>query len=392
MGKKTFKKAAGFATGGLIGGGAGSLIGGLGGAFKSATGTGRFSGTKLGSLEKEPFKEKVSGAGTQEELRKKQREQSQRLEERATGQRPSLAEAQMKSAQDRNLAQQIAAAQSRRGGSASVRERELARAQSAAGRQIAQDSATARLQEQQATEQLLANQLQAQRAQDVNIAEADRASAQRLQELLVNENLGIQGLNLSGFQSAAQQRSGLIQSIGSGLAGIAASDKNLKTKIVKEGAEKAKDKLKKEGEDKVKNKKLKSFAEGMQNSSPNVAATSGAGEAALSRAMSKISDENKKKNMKKSEEDFNPKSFLDALQAYSYEYKDGAKKMPEAGEGRFLSVMAQDLEKAGPVGKSMVEDTPNGKIVNYGKGFGAILAAQAHLNKRLEELEKKKKS
>jgi len=40
----------------------------------------------------------------------------------------------------------------------------------------------------------------------------------------------------------------------------------------------------------------------------------------------------------------------------------------------------------------MVETTPNGdKIVNYGKGFGAILAAQAHLNQRLNELEKKKK-
>ena len=53
--------------------------------------------------------------------------------------------------------------------------------------------------------------------------------------------------------------------------------------------------------------------------------------------------------------------------------------------------MAQDLEKAGPVGKSMVEDTPMGKLVNYGKGFGAVLAAQAHLNQRLKALESKKK-
>ena len=99
---------------------------------------------------------------------------------------------------------------------------------------------------------------------------------------------------------------------------------------------------------------------------------------------------NNKENISK--EDFNPKSFLDKLQAYSYEYKDKFKKDGMGGDGRYLSVMAQDLEKAGPVGRSMVEENDNGKYVNYGKGFGAILAAQAHLNKRLNELEKKKKS
>lgn len=50
--------------------------------------------------------------------------------------------------------------------------------------------------------------------------------------------------------------------------------------------------------------------------------------------------------------------------------------------------MAQELEKSA-VGDSMVEDTPDGKMVNYGKGFGAVLAAQAHLNERLNKLEKK---
>lgn len=103
-----------------------------------------------------------------------------------------------------------------------------------------------------------------------------------------------------------------------------------------------------------------------------------------------ISDENLKtgKNAEGSA-DFNPKSFLDKLQAYSYEYKKGAKGMPGAGEGRHLSVMAQDLEKAGPVGRSMVqEDEQGNKSVDYGKGFGAILASQAQLNERLSQIEK----
>jgi hypothetical protein len=32
------------------------------------------------------------------------------------------------------------------------------------------------------------------------------------------------------------------------------------------------------------------------------------------------------------------------------------------------------------------------KMVDYAKGYGAILAAQAHLNERLNSLEKKKSS
>lgn len=112
--------------------------------------------------------------------------------------------------------------------------------------------------------------------------------------------------------------------------------------------------------------------------------------AAGASGLAQVSDE-KLKTDKKAEgsQDFNPKSFLDKLQAYSYEYKKGAKDMEGAGEGRHLSVMAQDLEKAGPVGKSMVEQDENGnKVVDYGKGFGAILASQAQLNERLSQIEK----
>lgn len=85
---------------------------------------------------------------------------------------------------------------------------------------------------------------------------------------------------------------------------------------------------------------------------------------------------------------FDPKQFLNSLQAVSYEYKKDAEG-PGVGPGRRLGVMAQDLEKAGPVGRSMVKETPNGKQVDMGAGFGAILAAQAHLNERLQALESK---
>lgn len=87
----------------------------------------------------------------------------------------------------------------------------------------------------------------------------------------------------------------------------------------------------------------------------------------------------------------NPKNFLDKLSAYSYEYKEGMKNKPNAGDGRYLGVMAQELEKAGPVGKSMVQTSPDGmKQVDYGKGMGTILAAQIQLNERLKAIEAKK--
>lgn len=108
------------------------------------------------------------------------------------------------------------------------------------------------------------------------------------------------------------------------------------------------------------------------------------------------SDERSKENIAPqsnvSSGDMSPKGFLDKLSAYSYEYKEGQKSNPNAGEGRFLGTMAQELEAAGPVGKSMVEQDPKTgvKNVNYGKGFSTILAAQIQLNERLKAIEAKK--
>ena len=77
--------------------------------------------------------------------------------------------------------------------------------------------------------------------------------------------------------------------------------------------------------------------------------------------------------------------FLAALSSNAYEYKDKAKH----GTGRYFSPMAQDLEKT-EVGKSMVVEGADGvKMVDYSRGFGVLLAAQAQLNKRLSEMEGK---
>jgi hypothetical protein len=357
------------------------LFGGSGSSSPGVLGTGRFQADPR-KVSEEPFKRALVGEGSQEELRQKQQAQTTRLEERAEGKAPSIAEAQLKQATNRSLKQQLAGAQARKGGSASLKERELARAAAGSRQEIAEQAAISKLQEQQLAEQSLASQLQQQRAQDINIAESDRASAQALESLLTQQDLGAKGINLSGFQSAAQQRSGLVSGVGQGLSSmamLAASDEDVKKNVKREMP-------------KLDIKEPPKPPEKKESKGPDLASVLSlakkAGPAAASDKYSKknmVSDKAAKKNVKS---DANPKSFLDALTAYSYEYKEPEK--PGRGKGRHMSVMAQDLEKAGPVGKSMVLDTPNGKMVDYGKGFGAMLANQAHLNERLKKMEKKK--
>ena len=99
-----------------------------------------------------------------------------------------------------------------------------------------------------------------------------------------------------------------------------------------------------------------------------------------------MSDKSTKKEIDEAIDD-KISNFLNTQEAYEYEYKDKYKNLPGAGQGRFVSPMAQDLQKT-ELGKSMVSAGPDGKLqVDYGKGFGTILAAQAYLQERLNELE-----
>lgn len=77
--------------------------------------------------------------------------------------------------------------------------------------------------------------------------------------------------------------------------------------------------------------------------------------------------------------DFDPSAFLDDLTSVKYRYKN-----PKMGEGKQVGVMAQDIEKEVP---QMVHDTPDGKVVDYNKAGGPILASMASLHERLKKLE-----
>ncbi len=92
-------------------------------------------------------------------------------------------------------------------------------------------------------------------------------------------------------------------------------------------------------------------------------------------------DTNSDVRMKEDIEKFDPSEFLNSLTSYKYNYKK-----PEMGEGKHAGVMAQDLEKT-EEGKSMVEDTPEGKKVDYGKGFNTLLASLVDVHHRVKDLE-----
>lgn len=243
----------------------------------------------------------------------------QQLGMAATGQGPSLAEVQMKAAQDRNLAQQLAAVQASRGGSAALNQRALLQSMGAAGRDIAQQSGVARMQERDnfLNQANIANQgLRTDIAGKLNL------------DLMPKQNLQQWEMARVGAANQAQAQN--------------AANRNQLTGALLGGAAQI-------------------------------------GAAAMS-------DEREKKDIKGADKDM--KAFLDALTASNYEYKDT--KKPGTAKGERYGVMAQDLEKS-KVGKSMVEETENGKQVNYGQALGAILASQAALNKRLDKMEKKKK-
>jgi len=84
------------------------------------------------------------------------------------------------------------------------------------------------------------------------------------------------------------------------------------------------------------------------------------------------------------------KSFLDAVDPVSFKYKESDGKMGRT-PGEHLGVLAQQIEKA-PGGASMVEDTPEGKVIDVPSSVGTLLAASADLNQRLSELEELFKS
>lgn len=245
----------------------------------------------------------------------------------AQGKGPSLATAQLKAAQDRSLAQLVAQQAANRGQGGGSAARNLAVASTMGNRNVAQDSAQARLQEvTQARQQLFQEKQAADEAASGGIASnygyalAPKTSMQDFEKTkagVATQNAAIAAQERSAKRAANAQ---MIGSIIGGAGALAASDEKLKKDVKPES-----------------------------------------------------------KKMEK---------FLSAINAKSFEYKNT--DIPGTSPGDKFGVLAQDLEKS-EVGKTLVQDSPNGKMVDINSTVMAVLAAQSDLNKRLKSMEKKKK-
>lgn len=107
--------------------------------------------------------------------------------------------------------------------------------------------------------------------------------------------------------------------------------------------------------------------------------------AAQAAGMAAMSDKRAKENIEPIKKKKELYEFLDSLNAYKFNYKDREKD----GEGDYYGAMAQDLEKS-KVGRSMVVDTPRGKMVENKKLLMALLGSGIDIHKRLKSLEKRR--
>ena len=98
-----------------------------------------------------------------------------------------------------------------------------------------------------------------------------------------------------------------------------------------------------------------------------------------------LSDKRAKEDIKDGGEKLD--DFYGKISAKDYKYKQHMQNNILGGPDRYVSVMAQDLERT-DLGKTFVRELEDGsKIVDYGKGFGVMLAGQAHLHSKVNKIE-----
>lgn len=264
------------------------------------------------------------------------------LQRQASGRGPSVTREQLKAAQERTLAAQLAAAQARPTNNQSGAMRQLIAERGATGRELAQAAAQGQAAEAQGARSTL-----------VGITEDE-----------LNRQAGAAAQEAQRQMEIARQRNQMTGSMIGAAAQVGGQMANSY----------------------YTNRQAPMTQEQILEKYKNQAAGSAAPQSgsAISQQMLPFesSDETIKSN--KAPADKKMKSFLDALSAQQYNYK----KETGLDTKKKFGIMAQDLEKS-EVGKSLVKEIGGIKHVDMNRGFSAILAAQADLNKRLDKVEKK---
>lgn len=295
----------------------------------------------------------------QNQFRQQQMGLANALQAQSMGQGPSLAQSQLRQGTDRNIAQAIALQASQRGTNPGQGMRQIAQTTAAANQQAAQQAADLRMQEQLAARQQLAGVTSSGRGQDIGLA-TDQAQLS-------------QAANIANQQAALQQAAlndQMARFYNTGLSDMTQQDRSAQMALEQLRAQQSL------GVQGINQKGYEAAGKARGDYISNLAEGGGS----LASLMA-FSDKDLKKDISEGKEDV--KTFLEQIKPYTYKYKNEAH-----GEGEHISPMAQDLEKT-QIGKSLVVDTPEGKIVNYGKAGGVMLASASMLNDRLSELEKK---
>ena len=327
------------------------------------------------------------------EARKYQMGLMGQLQTQASGGGPSLAGQQLKAGMDQSIAAQMAAAASQKGvGQGALGVRGVAQMAAQGQQQLAQQSALARMQEQFSAQQQLGGLSSSVRGQDLTVA-GQQAGFNQATAFANQQAANQAALAQAGFwQQANAANAGAANQYGlqQGAFNQQAAQANLNSYLANQGMN---DQAQQWGWGSLMGEG--SHARDRETGYASAAADRSQRQGALdwgkvkdyagfaAGAAMMLSDERQKTGVTSGTASV--REFLRSAGTHAYRYRNP--EAPGAGEGRFVSPMAQELEKTA-IGKSAVEETPDGtKMVNYGKLAGAMLAGEADHERRLSSLE-----
>lgn len=293
------------------------------------------------------------------EMRQRQLQYLQQLQAAASGHVPSAAEISGRLATDRGVAQQFGMAAALQGGNAGGALRQASMGGAALSADMAGQMMAAR-----AAEQVQARGQLGQAMSDIRGADFSQAAAQgqfQQQANLANLDAKLKQMGMDDARRSELLRA-MLESQGQSVqGGIAQGQRQTAMDIAKMN-----DATARRGQSSSLTQSL-------------IGGLLGAGGAIGAAA---LSDARQKQNIVDSPEEAG--RMLEALHPKSYEYRDAS--IPGTAPGKRYGILAQDLEKS-PMGKSLVRETPHGKMIDVGQATGAMLAALAELNQRVKKVE-----
>jgi hypothetical protein len=281
--------------------------------------------------------------GPANQLGQMQLQQINQLQGIASGQQQGAGElAVQRQVANAQAANQAAARMARGGTNSALAYRQAANNTAATGMSGAGQAQQAALTDQMNAQNMLGQQLNQARGQDIGIAGQNAQLQAGQNQLGMNGYLGLGGQNLQAQQQAAQmqnaQTSGLLGGLGS-LLGLGGGP-----------------------------------SQGSANNSTGGGPVGGAlGIASL------FSDEDAKTDIQDGRDAID--KMLDGIKAKSYRYKD--EKM---GKGKRVGVMAQDMSKSA-MGAATVKPVDGFQALDVNKALSAALAASGRLHERVKALE-----